>query len=410
MKSQSNKIKELVQWHDWVTPRDLRSTPIHDWFVFPHSFSNSLVKALFSEWGLSAKDSVLDPFCGAGTTLVTARDGGIPAIGYDLSPLGVMITQTKIARYDLAKIEDTWCKLRRRMKGSIAEILGRDYPALVTDAIPKDALSRLDHIRTGIRKCAPTARVRRFFHLALLAILPEFSKAVASGGWLKWEDRTIDEEAVFGEYQKQAEKMLRDVDEYDTPPHGAWEAEIADARALPHEEPIFTAVITSPPYPNRHDYTRVFGVELLFGFLDEEDTKELRYQTIHSHPEARPNRQDLAEYACPVALDETIQRVSERASDKRVPRLIDGYFKDMYLCLREMQRVCLDGAMIAMVVGNAQYHGIPVLVDDHIAEIGETLGLQCQEIRVVRYRGNSAQQMKKYGRNPSRESIVIFRR
>ena len=90
--------------------------------------------------------------------------------------------------------------------------------------------------------------------------------------------------------------------------------------------------------------------------------------------------------------------------------MLEGYFLDMYLCLREVMRVSCPGAKIAFVVGNAQYSGEPILVDELTAEIGEQVGLKCEKILATRYRGNSAQQMGKYGRNPSRESVVIFRK
>ena len=36
-----------------------------------------------------------------------------------------------------------------------------------------------------------------------------------------------------------------------------------DARSLPLRSDSVDAVLTSPPYPNRHDYSRVFHIELL---------------------------------------------------------------------------------------------------------------------------------------------------
>lgn len=90
--------------------------------------------------------------------------------------------------------------------------------------------------------------------------------------------------------------------------------------------------------------------------------------------------------------------------------MLRGYFLDMYLCIRELVRVCRRGARIAVVVGNARYAGAPILVDEYTAEVGERTGLTCQEIRAVRWRGNSAQQMGKYGRVASRESIVMFQK
>jgi hypothetical protein len=169
-------------------------------------------------------------------------------------------------------------------------------------------------------------------------------------------------------------------------------------------------VITSPPYPNRHDYTRIFGVELMFGFLDWEQTRQLRYQSFHSHPEARPVRPDTNRYAQPRRLARAVAQIGRNEKDPRVKEMIEGYFLDLYLVLREVRRVCKRKARVAFVVGNAQYRGVPIAVDELTAEIGEQAGLKCEKMLVARYRGNSAQQMGKYGRRPSRESVVVFRK
>ena len=185
---------------------------------------------------------------------------------------------------------------------------------------------------------------------------------------------------------------------------GRWNASVADARTLPDADGTCTAVITSPPYPNRHDYTRVFGVELMFAFLDWQSNRALRYQSFHSHPEARPKRPSADEYVAPARLERSIDHVK----DPRITRMLQGYFLDIYLCLREIARVCRRNAKIAVVVGNARYNGGAILVDEFTAELGERAGLACQEIRTVRWRGNSAQQMGRHGRVASRESVVLF--
>ena len=204
-------------------------------------------------------------------------------------------------------------------------------------------------------------------------------------------------------FKAQVDMMLSDV--RDTPPSSArWKVRLGDARSLPDKDATYTAVITSPPYPNRHDYTRVFGVELMFDFLDWKRLRKLRYQSFHSHPEAHPKRPSADEYKAPGTLDDRIRDIT----DKRIQRMLRGYFLDMYLCLRELSRVCRDGANIAVVVGNARYSGKVICVDEYTAELGEQVGLVCREIRAVRWRGNSAQQMGRYGRVASRESVVLF--
>ena len=144
----------------------------------------------------------------------------------------------------------------------------------------------------------------------------------------------------------------------------------------------------------------------MFAFQNWNENRALRYQSFHSHPEAQPKRNSADGYQPPVRLAEIVTKCAE----VRVKRMLEGYFLDMYLSLREIVRVCRGGGRVAYVVGNARYYGADLLVDEFTAEVGEQVGLRCDEIRAVRWRGNSAQQMGKYGRRAARESIVIFTR
>lgn len=204
--------------------------------------------------------------------------------------------------------------------------------------------------------------------------------------------------------------MLADVVDAPGPMNSCWRCRLADARRLPLKDEACSAVITSPPYPNRHDYTRVFGVELMFGLLDWEETRDLRYQMLHSHPEAKPNRPAANGYMEPAFITKAVREIAKHEERERIVAMLHGYFLDLYLSMKEVSRVLKVGGHAAFVVGNAQYDGIPIEVDKATALIGKQAGLKCIEIRVVRQRGNSAQQMNVHGRHPSRESVVIFRR
>ena len=45
---------------------------------------------------------------------------------------------------------------------------------------------------------------------------------------------------------------------------------LGDARNYPDmvKDKKYDAIFTSPPYPNRHDYTRIYELELLVGFIN----------------------------------------------------------------------------------------------------------------------------------------------
>lgn len=402
-------MEERLAWRGWVTPKLLAQRPIHRWYVFPHSYTSELVDELIDDWGLGYRDQVLDPFAGAGTTLLAAKQRGVSASGYDLSPLAVLVAGAKVADYDVEELETAWAALRVRIDPSEWEGGSNEYPPLIRRALPGRLLGAFRNIDRNIAALPAPRTVQSFLRLALLALIPNYSRAVATGGWLKWVKNGKRSSSLLSNLERRVRMMIQDIPRTPSRVTGAWDVERADARRLPGADDRFTAVITSPPYPNRHDYTRVFGVELMLGFLDYAQTRDLRYQSFHSHPEARPTRPRAEGYSQPRKLAEAVEHIRGRGGDSRVPRMIEGYFLDTFLALQEVKRLCQANSRIGWVVGNAQYRGVSVPVDELTAEIGEQLGLCCEKLLVARYRGNSAQQMGRYGRQPARESVVVLR-
>jgi tRNA G10 N-methylase Trm11 len=185
-------------------------------------------------------------------------------------------------------------------------------------------------------------------------------------------------------------------------------AAIGDARKLPTKQK-FDAVITSPPYPNRHDYTRIYALEMAFDFVStNEELKDIRYQTIRSHVEAR-RKYDAVGYGKPAILGNMIEEIRRNGTNNpQVTSMIEGYFEDMYLVLSEISRCLKNKGRVALVVSNVRFAGVNIPVDELLAEIGTQVGMAPKEILVTRYRGNSSQQMGRYKRQPSRESIIIW--
>jgi len=401
-------VEERKDWRWWVTPKPLGGKPVHRWYVFPHSFTSELVHALIDDWGLGPKSHILDPFAGAGTTLLAAKERGVPATGYDLSPLAVFAARVKLANYSLSRLEEAWKRLQKDMDPAQWNGAVKSHPKLVKRALPGKLLGAFDALDRDIAALDASEAERDFFRLALLTTLPTYSRAVPTGGWLSWVKKRNGVATILSDLSNRVGCMIEDIRKGGLPRRALWHVEQADARTLPDKARTYSAVITSPPYPNRHDYTRVFGVELMFGFLDWEDTRKLRYQTFESHPEAHPERPDATEYIQPHSLGRALTRIRKKTDEARIPDMLKGYFLDMYLTLREMKRVCRSKARIAVVVGNARYYGESICVDQLTAEIGEQVGLTCEKLLAARYRGNSAQQMGRYGRHPSRESVVVL--
>ncbi len=52
------------------------------------------------------KDIILDPFCGSGTTLVQTNELRMHAVGIDVSPFNALISNAKVAKYDLFELHN----------------------------------------------------------------------------------------------------------------------------------------------------------------------------------------------------------------------------------------------------------------------------------------------------------------
>ena len=78
--------------------------------------------------------------------------------------------------------------------------------------------------------------------------------------------------------------------------------------------------------------------------------------------------------------------------------------------LRALRPHLVKGARLAFVVGNVRHAGVMVEVDEYLPQIAEDLGYRHEDSWVIRFRGNSAQQMEKFGRMPARETVVLLRR
>lgn len=391
-----------------ATPRPLRKTPIHNWFVFPHSYSNDLVESLIAEWNLDSKSRIYDPFVGAGTTLLSAKANGIEAIGTDISPLAVFVANAKAASYCPEQIRPAWTRLQGRIERSpMPKSLHRN--GLIERAFDLDTHKQLERLRRAVTK-DQDSRARQFFLLALLRVLPHFSRMFPDGGWFRWRRVRASAEMVYPRFAKTVESMVADTCACKTAPTKAWGAFLHDARSPLVGHGKFDAVITSPPYPNRHDYTRIFTTELLFIFLrDETELKRLRYQNLRSHVEAHAPSANSEGWEPPRSAERVLESIDD-IRDKRVPRMIRGYFEDMFQTLRSCKRVVRRGGHMAFVVGNVQHSGVHVPVDQILSDLGRQVGLKWRGTWLIRFRGNSAQQMGRYGRVPSRESIVIFER
>jgi hypothetical protein len=405
------RIVEKPELGSFISPHRNQRVPIHNWYAYKHGYSRELTAYLIDKFGLSDGSWVLDPFCGSGTTLLTCKELGINARGFDILPFSVFLTNVKISDYDVVELERHLTLLTGSMKKA-SGFKKMDLPdiPLVKKAFRPEVEERLLVLKSRI-DAVSDPKVRAFFNLGFLNILESVSNTSKAGGFLRLIQRDVNPNMIECMFLGRIRSMLKDVignKRFKKHRKISVAAAIGDARKLSTKRQ-FDAVITSPPYPNRHDYTRIYALEMAFDFATtNQELKDIRYQTIRSHVEAR-KKYEAVGYRKPAMLDNIIGEIRRNgANNPRVTSMLEGYFEDMYLVLSEMSRCLRNKGRVALVVSNVRFAGINIPVDEILGEVGAQVGLAPKEILVARYRGNSSQQMRDYTRKPSRESVIIW--
>ena len=402
--------QKVAEYGSLISPARDRNEPIYNWHAFKHSYSKKLVERLVETFKLEKGSWVLDPFCGGGTTLLACKELGINSAGFDILPFSAFLSNVKVRTYDPRKLKQQ-LKIFNKAGGRIPKGASLPDISIVNKAFGKDVekeLLRLKHKINAIRN----PEVRDFYMLGLLSILESVSNTSKSGGFLRITPRKVSGKDVLPKYLARVEAMISDVEKFNDTlkfPKTRTVAELSDSRQFSTQRK-FDAIITSPPYPNRHDYTRIYGLELIFNFIQNDgELKKIRYDTLRSHVEAK-KRFDAENYKQPAIIDRIIARVKKAGlNNSKVPEMISGYFEDMYLSLCQMQSHLKSDGKLALVVSNVRFGGVNIPVDQLLSQIGEQAGLRAEAVLTARYRGNSAQQMGKFKRKPSRESIIVWR-
>ncbi len=393
-----------------------KKVPVFRWFKYKEGFSRALVQRLLADvWKLPLGSSVFDPFAGSGTTLLACQQLGYKSVGTEVMPISVYVSKVKV-RTDYSL--DALAEGTQRVLDAPYSTGNRKLPqvkiiALAFSPQVQDELAFYRDTITGLSGVSESTR--DFLLLGLLSILEEVSSTSKDGQFLRLVQRHIP--PVRDTLAARLVSMLDDLKEEDSlfgPVIKSHPARIlqADARELPdlgEWSDGFDAIVTSPPYLNRYDYSRTYSLELLLLFTDDfAALKQVRHSLLRSHIESRPAPTDDVHID---ALDEILRNIApKKLNNPRIPIMIKGYFEDMNKVIREMYRVCKRRARVALVVANARFEGELTPVDLMLSELAEQAGFVTESIWVTRYKGNSSQQMGKYGRLPVRESIVFWRK
>ena len=120
-----------LNWRERDLPEEERTRHVHRLHPYLGKFIPELAEVFIRKF-FRPGQTILDPFCGSGTTLVQANELGVRSIGYDISAFNVLLTRAKLRRYDLkrvrAEVLDVLEKLRNSTQNSVQLGLWNEEP------------------------------------------------------------------------------------------------------------------------------------------------------------------------------------------------------------------------------------------------------------------------------------------
>jgi DNA modification methylase len=415
-----------------------RNVPGFRWMKYKEGFSQSLVERLLDEFRPSA---ILDPFAGIGTTPLIAAGGGLSATGIEIMPVGVLVgngiaqAANGLSRETLEKSGAALLDAVKSEDDTPSEYEFR-HVRITEAAFPKETESAIARARYFIANTSDPA-MKTLLNLACMTILEDVSYTRKDGQYLRWDYRSnrnlrsrVDKGPILSfdhALSSRLFEMVQDVEPLKWSYGGGYPDLITGSslelmRNLP--EAGFDMVVTSPPYANRYDYTRTYALELAWLGYEQDDFLALRQSMLSATVENRSKREWLKNiyrgdsdllndtfrmYDKQEAIHEALNILREHIDElgnKQVIRLIEGYFLEMAVIVAELGRVLRPGGVVIMVNDNVQYHGEEIPVDMVLSDFAERSGFRCERIWTLpRGKGNSSQQMRRFGRREIRKCV-----
>jgi DNA methylase len=367
---------------------------IHQWYRIIMGFDWQLADSIIDRLGVREGQTVLDPFCGAGTTLVQCKKRGINTIGLDVNPVCTLAT----------KVKTTWTldpSSLTRLLGSVLETADHASTESATSSgsaldylrtsgmidrgwISLHKARKLMALRWSIRNTRMQKEYRDFFHLALVSAVVSRIADIKFGPevYCLPEPRRL---PVISSFVEVAEMMIadmqyaRDLDANST----AARVQLGDSRspevlkAAAPEGVDFA--ITSPPYPNEHDYTRSTRLELVLldHVSDLAGLRQIKKQMVRCT--TKGIYKDDAESEHSLAYDEVdrvAKKLDARARNSKdgfsrlYGRMVREYFGGMVNHLRGVNAILKPGGKCGYVVRDSQcLSGVYVDTPAILAEI-----------------------------------------
>lgn len=372
----------------------------HGWLRLTPAYSLKIVEELIV--GHEKAKRIFDPFCGTGTTVLSAAYHGHESVTTDINPFLVWLAQAKTAHYSHRQISAT------RDACASALDLVRNKSIKPVPAPPIHNIERwwspksLDFLRL-LRAAILAVTKEHSAERTLLLIsfcrsLIELSNAAFNHQSMSFKDDgqfdigfDMDMACAFSD---DVRFVLSGASEN---PTGEGYVVLGDSRnPVEAVEGLFDLIVTSPPYANRMSYIRELRPYMYWlGFLiNGRDAGELDWTAIGGTWGIATSR--LTAWKRPadhfkstnlsMALDQIAH--ADNKNGAVLANYVAKYFDDMWTHFLRLIPVLDRGAELHYIVGNSTFYGTLVSTERLYAEMLAALGFNKIECRAIRKRNS----------------------
>jgi DNA methylase len=382
-------------------------TGIHDWYRFVLSYPPHLVRNYINKFQLNSEQTILDPFCGTGTTLVESKKHGIPSVGIEANPVVQMAARTKVNwNVDYNALLEHSLGVAKEVKKRLKKY-GNNLKTLSTEKeklIIKDSISPIPlHKALVFLEVLNNMHDERFNDIEQTAFAKQLVYSYSNlrfGPEVGVSRKKKNDAKVVDIWLKQMHKIVSDLKEYYSPKDISSEVHLGDARSISTllNKQSIDAVITSPPYPNEKDYTRTTRLEsVLLDFMniksDLRRDKEclLRSNTRNIYKGDNDERW-IVKHQHIIDLADSIEakriKLGKTSGFERLyHKVVRNYFGGMARHLEELKPLLRPGAQLAYVVGDqASYFQTPIKTGELLSDIAVEMGYTLVGIDLFRTR------------------------
>lgn len=340
----------------------------------------------FSENG----DLIVDPMCGAGTTLIESALRGRRFFGCDIDPIGALISRVSTTPLPGCKTKNefekkvktlllkVWKELKPAKLKKITIPSEREFPNILL-WFREDVLRELILIGDIIFQ-EQHEEFRNFALLCLSSIVRDVSNA---------DPRDIFPERDLRNPIRERKNTMKEFE------NSTWEKyekvvvfsqrvenkklgtiKCADARSIELKDESAQLVFTSPPYAYAIDYARVQQLSTLLLCMGNEKFREYRRKYVGTDRISMKN--EVGSYEGIEFAKDQIKRVLN--ADKKCGLVLYQYFKDMSRITQECHRILKPKGCLIYVIGNSTLKKTSFRTNEVFESICETVGFQIEKV------------------------------